>query len=114
MALANDDAEFVASLPPRDPDRQTFKEAHMRDPVVLCCGSVCAIRASGKQRDLFNEVIQDGNAKGWFKQGDKAILVQRLQLLHDVRTRWDSLYQMIHRFREMRPVSCSLLVSMLF
>jgi len=36
------------------------------DPIGLARGAVRSIRASGLRRDAFNEVIQNGNTKGWF------------------------------------------------
>ena len=97
-ALADNDAEFIVSLPPQDRDHQTYEEALARDPIALCRSTVCAIRASGKRRDHFNEIICDGNAKGWFrdpKDPEQVIQLKQCELLRDVRTRWDSLYQMI-------------------
>jgi hypothetical protein len=68
---------------------------------------VRAIRGSGLRRDAFLEVIVNGNAKGWFKQGrpSKTFKLKQLQLLRDVRTRWDSVYKMLNRLREMRAVA---------
>lgn len=65
---------------------------------------VRVIRGSGMRRDAFDDVIKDGNSKGWFKEGPKIIQLRRLQLLRDVRTRWDSKYHMLNRLRELRPV----------
>lgn len=78
---------------------------------------VQAIRASGSRREAFNDVVKNGNAKGWFKSGDprQAVILNELQLLRDVRTRWDSVYRMLDRLREMRPVpspfSCYLIIT---
>ena len=68
--------------------------------------AVRAIRGSGTRRDAFEEVIANGNEKGWFRQGQSSQIVQvkQLQLLRDVRTRWDSVHHMLKRLREMRPV----------
>lgn len=76
------------------------------DPIVLARAVVRAVRGSGLRRDAFNEVIMNGNAKGWFKRGDPAqtVVLKRQQLLRDVRTRWDSVYHMLNRLRDMRPV----------
>ena len=38
---------------------------------------------------------------GWFKNGQQLVQVKQLQLLHDVRTWWDSVFHMLHRLREM-------------
>jgi hypothetical protein len=107
-SLADAQAEFDAALPPRDATDQSYEDAHSRDPIALCRCTVRAVRASGQRRDHFHEIIRDGNAKGWFKSADnppETVKVPELQLLHDVRTRWDSIFQMIHRFHELRPVS---------
>ena len=38
---------------------------------------------SDKRREAFDEVVRDGNRKGWFKAGQppKAVLLKELQLL---------------------------------
>jgi hypothetical protein len=45
----------------------------------------------------------NGNVKGWFKQGWplKIVQLKQLQLLRDMRTRWDSVFHMLNRLREM-------------
>jgi hypothetical protein len=67
---------------------------------------VRAIRGSGERRSSFQENITYGNAKGLFRQGQspEPVKVESLQLLRDVRTRWDSVFLMLRRLREMRPV----------
>ncbi|KIL54933.1 hypothetical protein M378DRAFT_182369 [Amanita muscaria Koide BX008] len=75
-----------------------------RDVVVLCRNTVRAIRASGQRIERFENTIEVGNEKEWFgvdKDGDPIIL-KSLQLLRDVRTRWDSVYFMIQRFLQLR------------
>jgi hypothetical protein len=85
---------------------QSYADAVARDPIALGRAVVRAIRASGTRREAFDDVITTGNAKNWFKNGDgETIQVKPLQLLRDVCTRWDSVYYMINRLREMRPVS---------
>lgn len=106
-SLADDDAEFTGSFTP-DHEGQTYEEALQRDPIALCRGAVISIRASGKRRDQLSDVIEDGNKKNWFMNPDKpneVVKVKPLELLRDVRHRWDSLYKMINRYRMMRPVS---------
>ena len=76
-------------------------------PIGLARAAVRAIRGSGLRREAFNEVIDNGNKKGWFKGPDgKLITLKKLQLLRDVKTRWDSVYYMISRLRQLRPVCC--------
>jgi hypothetical protein len=48
ITLVDDWNEFEASLPPSDPDYQTFNDACIRDPIALCRSAICAIRASGQ------------------------------------------------------------------
>lgn len=88
---------------------QTYEEATKRDPIALGRSIVRVIRSSGQRRDAFQELISTGNVKHWFKvkKGPRSIEVQleQLQLLRDVRTRWDSVYYMLRRLRELRPVS---------
>ena len=76
------------------------------NPIGLARGAVRAIRGSGLRRDAFDEVVKNGNAKGWFKAGDppKTIKLKPIQLLRDMRVRWDSVYLMGHRLGVMRPV----------
>jgi hypothetical protein len=76
------------------------------NPIVLARAVVRAIRGSGLRRDAFDEVIKNGNDKGWFKEGRplKIVKVKQQQLLRDVRTRWDSVYKMLTRLRDLRPV----------
>lgn len=57
------------------------------------------VRASGIRREEFQKIIATGNASGW------APKLPQNQLLHDVKTRWDSLYFMLRRFLQMRLVN---------
>ena len=68
--------------------------------------AVRVIRGSGMRRDGFDKTVEEGNANGWFKVGTSPETVQlpKLQLLRDVRTRWDSVHHMLKRLRDMRPV----------
>ena len=104
MASAVED--FVSAFPPGRPDQQTFEEAVKRDPVALGRNIVRVFRNSGQRRDSFNETVHDGNEKGWFEAGDppRPVLVPQTQLLRDIVTRWDSVYYMVKRLRDMRPV----------
>lgn len=75
------------------------KVAHARSVVG-------AIRGSGMRRDTFKDIIKNGNANKWFMdpEGSDVVELKELELLRDVRTRWDSVYQMLSRLRELRPV----------
>ena len=107
IELAEATEEFVAVLPPGVSNRQTFEEAVKRDPVALGRNIVRVLRNSGQQRDLFDDIVRDGNEKGWFQVGNppRGIRLPLVQLLRDVATRWDSVFYMVRRLREMHPVS---------
>jgi hypothetical protein len=64
------------------------------------------LRNLGQWRDLFDDIVRDGNDKGWFRAGTppKPVKLPSVQLLRDVVTRWDSIYYMVRRLRDMRPV----------
>lgn len=85
---------------------QSDDETDASDPIARARNVVRAIRGSGKRRELFEEVIKDGNQRGWFERGNppKVVQIKPLQLLRDVCTRWDSVYLMLDRLSEMRPV----------
>jgi hypothetical protein len=112
IQLAETAEDFVAALPAALPQRQSYEDAVKRDPVALGRNLVCVMRASGQRRTALKDVIEDGNTKGWFRaEGNVSEIIQlrSVQLLRDVKTRWDSIYFMIKRLREMRPVSHLLL-----
>ena len=68
---------------------------HAPNPIEAACAVVWAIQGSGQCRSDFAKVITDGNAEGWFKDGRRSIQLKNLQLLHNVCTRWDSVYYML-------------------
>ena len=112
IQLAETAKDFVVALPAALPQRQSYEDAVKRDPVALGRNVVRVMRASGQWRDALKDVIKDGNLKGWFqaeRNPSEIIQLQSVELLRDVKTRWDSIYFMIKRLREMRPVSRLLL-----
>ena len=84
---------------------QTFESACAGDPIARLRRIVAGIRSSGQCRDAFAGWIETGNKSGLFVQQGKPVHIQSRQLLRDVRTRWDSTYNMLHRCIEMRLVS---------
>jgi len=82
-------------------------DTHPSNPIALAHSVVGAIRASGNHRKEFTQAIMDGNDRGYFMEGQppKAVPVKQVQLLRDVQTRWDSVFLMLRRLCELRPVS---------
>jgi hypothetical protein len=80
--------------------------AHTRNPVALARAVVRAIRGSNTRRAAFQQCILDGNERKTFYDAGELVKVKPLQLLRDVRTRWDSVFFMLERLRELRPVCC--------
>jgi hypothetical protein len=83
-----------------------------RNPLERARKLIQLLRASDRRREGLRRFIQDGNARGWFftktETGDRVqIEVPELQLLRDVKTRWDSVYMMLQRLRYLRPVGLS-------
>jgi hypothetical protein len=105
-ATTDCDEDCSGPPPPDLPGQQSYDDALARDPIALSRNVVRAIRASGTQRNAFDEVITDGNKNKWFLVGQPLTVTKIVpkQLLRDVCTRWDSVYQMLNRLREMRPV----------
>jgi len=96
-ALADEQTDFDA-IPFLGGMEQDYRQAVEHNPIALCCCIVQAIRASGKCCDDFQEIICTGNEEGWFD-------LPELQLLHDVKTHWDSMFLMICHFHTLQPIS---------
>ena len=102
--LADENEDWSAPPAPNVPSRQTYEEAVAHDPIAIGRTVVRVIRASGLRRDAFDDVIANGNAKGWFRRGNDIIRVNQVQLLRDVCTCWDSVYHMLNRLWVLQPV----------
>jgi hypothetical protein len=81
------------------------------DPLRWARRVIRLLCSSDQRREGFRLFIQDRNKRNWFygKESSKHFPVQvpELQLLRDVKTRWDSVYLMLLRLRLLRPVSSS-------
>jgi hypothetical protein len=82
------------------------------DPLGRARRIIRLLRSSDLCREGFRKFIQDGNERKWFSEKTKSgkrhsVQVPELQLLRDVKTRWDSVYMMLKRLRVLRPVSLS-------
>ena len=83
---------------------QSDDESVASSPIARARNVVRIIRASGTRRDDFMAKLDTGNSKGLFREDGVRITVPPKELLRDVRTRWDSVYLMLRRLREMSPV----------
>jgi len=104
----DDDSEGLTDAANADENRgfeQTFQNACAQDPIFRLRKIVTAIRASGQRREALTTWIENGNKSGLFVLQNTSVEIKPMQLLRDVRTRWDSTYQMIKRCIEMRLVS---------
>jgi hypothetical protein len=105
----DDDSEDQAGVPDEGRGfKQSFEAACAQDPIARLRKIVMAIRSSGQRRDALMKWIEDGNRNGLFVLENTPVQIQPMQLLRDVRTRWDSTYLMIKRCIEMRLVSHAL------
>jgi hypothetical protein len=70
-----------------------------RDPVGRAHRVVHLLCTMDQRREGFCAFIKDGNDCGWFTaeqdNGDKVVKVPVIQLLRDVKMRWDSVYLMV-------------------
>ena len=108
QAPENDNVEDLLDNSNADEGRgigQSFEAACAQDPIARLRKIVMAIRASGQRRDALVLWIETENKSGLFVLNGKPVEIQPKQLLRDVRTRWDSTYQMLKRSIEMRLAS---------
>ena len=95
-----------------DPKLKSWVAGIKRDPLKRARKLVRFLRSSDQRREGFRTFIQNGNVHGWFTMKDNdgkrvSVDVPQLQLLRDVKTRWDSVYMMLDRLRQLRPVCLS-------
>jgi hypothetical protein len=79
-----------------------------RDPIERARRIVRFVRSSDQRKQEFQRAIDAGNRACRFKFDNEVIEVPNLELLCDVKTRWDSVYKMIERLFVLRPVSDNL------
>ena len=88
---------------------------HQQDQTCFPDGArrvVQFLRSSDQRREGLRKFIEDGNSRGWFTgkddDGKRIVLhIPQLELLRDVKMRWDSVYMMLERLRQLRPVGFS-------
>ncbi len=82
------------------------------NPLRHACRVIHLLCSSDLHKQNFREFIQSGNERKWFTKLDdngKHVMVQicKLQLLRDVKMRWDLVYIMLKRLRYLWLVSSS-------
>jgi len=93
-----------------DLDLKCWFTGMKHDPVGQAHRVICLLHILDQRREEFHAFIEDGNKCGWFtvKNDDGMhvlVEVPVLQLLRDVKTRWDSVYMMLRHLQELCPVS---------
>lgn len=71
---------------------ETYEEALANHPIAKCREIVKALRISSARREEFARIASEND-------------LPVLELMRDVDTRWDTVYEMIRRVVEMQPVS---------
>jgi hypothetical protein len=103
----DDDPEVFTGEPNTDKGHrfsQSFAAACAQDPIACLRKIVMVIQSSRQHCDVLMRWIETGNQNRLFVLNNRPVQIQPRQLLRDVRTRWDSMYQMIKRCIEMRLV----------
>ena len=80
-----------------------YLKALAMDPVSLGHNIVHIIRASSQHRKGFHDTIINGNANEWYTGNATKLPV--IELLRDIKTRWDSIFFMINQLHAVRLVS---------
>jgi hypothetical protein len=105
----NDDAEDLTDTADRNEGRgsgQTFEDACAEDPITCLRKIIRAIRSTRQHHDAFMTWIETGNRSRLFGlENNNPVHIQPKQLLRDIQTKWDSTYQMVKHWIEMRLVS---------
>ena len=91
-------AESSFDFPSNNVSKQAYIEALKVDPVARARDVVCIVRSSSLHHESFKEIILDGNIKKYWRDEEKEVITLAvLELIHDVKTRWDSRYCMVKR-----------------
>ena len=86
-------------------NKDKYIEALQHDLIVLGHDIVRIIRSSSLHHEGFGNTIVTGNQMSWFTNEEgEPIQLPILELLHDIKTRWDSIYYTINQLRTLRQV----------
>jgi hypothetical protein len=111
------DQDFEVELPVHygclgTPRFKTWAKGMKRDPLRCARRVIRLLHSSDNHRTKFQAFIKNGNICHMFNRKDAdgnliPTTVEQLELLRDVKMRWDSVYLMLLHLRELRPISCS-------
>ena len=100
-------AESSFDFPGSNVNKQAYIEVLKVDPVARARDVVRIVCSSSLCRESFKEIILDGNIKKYWRDEEKEVITLAvLELIHDVKTRWDSRYCMVKRLRYYCQVRC--------
>jgi predicted nucleic acid-binding OB-fold protein len=108
-----DEARLAASFDFREnPKFRRWVSGIQRNPLGRARKLITFLRSSDQRKAQLSEVITEGNQKNSFigtnNEGEPIVIqLPKLELLRDVKTRWDSVYMMLERLRQYRPVRLS-------
>lgn len=96
----------------RYPRLEQWLSGIKHDPLRRARRLVNFFRSSDQRKTGLRDTITYGNEENKFigkDNNDKFIIIKvpKLELLKDVKTRWDSVYTMLERLRQLRPVRFS-------
>jgi hypothetical protein len=104
MVPVEDLHQSLKAAPSQDVSKSTYLEAIEQNPLSRAQEVIHMIRASGRWREVFMEMIKTSNQSNRFSSK-----VPENELLRDVPTHWDSVYFMLNCLRALRLVSyCNL------
>ena len=99
--------ESTFEFPGSSLDKHTYVEALRKDPTARACDVVCIVRSSSLRCESFKMLIVDGNKREYWRDEEQNVTeLPMLELLHEVKTRWDSRYSMVKQRWLYRQVCC--------
>ena len=100
--------EASFKFPGSNTNKRAYITALRKDPAAHSCDVVRIVRSSSLCRKSFKDIILDSNARKYWKDEEQNVIeLPVLELIHEVKTRWDSRYYMARRLRFYCQVRCN-------
>ena len=100
--------ESSFEFPDSSINKHTYIEALRKDPAARARDVVRIVRSSSLRRESFKTLIVDGNRREYWRDEEQNVMeLPVLELLREVKTRWDSRYSMAKRLRLYCQVRCN-------